>query len=184
MIKCPAYQAKDWQSCSGPTEASCRRLTARQKAQTALGCPQRRSPHGPGSPHAKRPMGFVPAKPAQASGLSTPGSFAGPQPPSIHSNKKILWNSALRSRHSSCFGSFGPGRSASLRPRARVSRRDPRLGTCQVNSTRKRRSFRDLNRSRGSALRSSLPPVATSRTVSSSSPAMSPRFAARSRRRR
>ena len=42
----------------------------------ALGCRQRRGPHGPGGSDAKRPMGRVLEKSATANGLSTPGSFA------------------------------------------------------------------------------------------------------------
>ena len=65
MIKYPEFIAKGWQIGSGPTEATCKTLTARLKGSGCAGMPTTPRPSWPGGSDAKRPMGLVLEKSAK-----------------------------------------------------------------------------------------------------------------------
>ena len=93
MIRYPEFVAKGWQIGSGPTEATCKTLTAQaQGFGDALGRGQRRGRDGPGSLVPERPMGGLLAKGATANGLSTPGCFARPVGKTVPTSSLTLRN--------------------------------------------------------------------------------------------
>jgi hypothetical protein len=95
MIRYPEFRAKGWQIGSGPTEATCKTMTARLKGSgMRWGRVERRGGHGAGGVDPKRPVGPVLAKPVASNGLSTPGSSARPIAAGHHGGR-ARW--ALRS---------------------------------------------------------------------------------------